>query len=226
MRRALKIDEQSYGENHPDVARNLNNLAMLLKDTKRLLEAEPLMRRALKIDEQSYGMNHPKVAICLNNLVLLLQDTYRLVEAEPLMRRALKIDEQSYGENHQDVARDLNNLAGLLLTTNRLAEAEPLSRRQLEIFLNFTRATGYPHPHLQDAAGNYTSLLQAMGHNAGQIRSTLEELSQRFGVDLGGAGGRNEEEKAIVYQSGKVGRNDPCPCGSGNKFKHCCGKLS
>ena len=22
----------------------------------------------------------------------------------------------------------------------------------------------------------------------------------------------------------KVGRNDPCPCGSGKKFKHCCGK--
>ncbi|MBO6069947.1 MAG: SEC-C domain-containing protein, partial [Succinivibrionaceae bacterium] len=23
----------------------------------------------------------------------------------------------------------------------------------------------------------------------------------------------------------KVGRNDPCPCGSGKKFKNCCGKL-
>lgn len=23
----------------------------------------------------------------------------------------------------------------------------------------------------------------------------------------------------------KVGRNDPCPCGSGKKFKHCCGKV-
>lgn len=21
----------------------------------------------------------------------------------------------------------------------------------------------------------------------------------------------------------KVGRNDPCPCGSGKKYKHCCG---
>jgi SEC-C motif domain protein len=24
--------------------------------------------------------------------------------------------------------------------------------------------------------------------------------------------------------SSKVGRNDPCPCGSGKKYKHCCGK--
>jgi preprotein translocase subunit SecA len=23
----------------------------------------------------------------------------------------------------------------------------------------------------------------------------------------------------------KVGRNDPCPCGSGKKYKQCCGKL-
>ncbi|MDA3791373.1 MAG: SEC-C metal-binding domain-containing protein [Desulfobacula sp.] len=22
----------------------------------------------------------------------------------------------------------------------------------------------------------------------------------------------------------KVGRNEPCPCGSGNKYKKCCGK--
>jgi preprotein translocase subunit SecA len=22
----------------------------------------------------------------------------------------------------------------------------------------------------------------------------------------------------------KIGRNDPCPCGSGLKYKHCCGK--
>ena len=24
----------------------------------------------------------------------------------------------------------------------------------------------------------------------------------------------------------KIGRNDPCPCGSGRKFKHCCGKTT
>ncbi|RLS50942.1 MAG: hypothetical protein DWH87_01250, partial [Planctomycetota bacterium] len=26
--------------------------------------------------------------------------------------------------------------------------------------------------------------------------------------------------------AGKVGRNDPCPCGSGKKFKNCCGRSS
>lgn len=37
------------------------------------------------------------------------------------------------------------------------------------------------------------------------------------------------EEKTpqpIVNHAPKVGRNDPCPCGSGKKYKHCHGKLS
>jgi preprotein translocase subunit SecA len=29
-----------------------------------------------------------------------------------------------------------------------------------------------------------------------------------------------------VRQGEKIGRNDPCPCGSGKKYKHCHGKLS
>ena len=28
----------------------------------------------------------------------------------------------------------------------------------------------------------------------------------------------------IVRSSPKVGRNEPCPCGSGKKYKHCCGR--
>jgi len=27
-----------------------------------------------------------------------------------------------------------------------------------------------------------------------------------------------------MKQPGAVGRNQPCPCGSGKKYKHCCGK--
>ncbi len=36
----------------------------------------------------------------------------------------------------------------------------------------------------------------------------------------------NKTEKAqpIVNDGPKVGRNDPCPCGSGKKYKNCCGK--
>ncbi|MET0505926.1 MAG: SEC-C metal-binding domain-containing protein, partial [Luteibacter sp.] len=32
--------------------------------------------------------------------------------------------------------------------------------------------------------------------------------------------------QSIVNEGPKVGRNDPCPCGSGKKYKHCHGQLS
>ena len=38
----------------------------------------------------------------------------------------------------------------------------------------------------------------------------------------GFAGGQPVKRKPIVVKN-KVGRNDPCPCGSGKKYKVCCG---
>jgi preprotein translocase subunit SecA len=34
------------------------------------------------------------------------------------------------------------------------------------------------------------------------------------------------EQQPFVREGNKVGRNDPCPCGSGKKYKHCHGQLS
>ncbi|BEU04715.1 protein translocase subunit SecA [Agarivorans sp. OAG1] len=36
----------------------------------------------------------------------------------------------------------------------------------------------------------------------------------------------NEAGKTVIREGQKVGRNDPCPCGSGKKYKQCHGKLS
>ena len=35
---------------------------------------------------------------------------------------------------------------------------------------------------------------------------------------------KSEVNRTVVNQGPKVGRNDPCPCGSGKKYKNCCGK--
>ena len=39
-------------------------------------------------------------------------------------------------------------------------------------------------------------------------------------------GGQAEEHKPFTRQGRKIGRNEPCPCGSGKKYKQCHGKLS
>ena len=157
FRRALRIDEASFGSDHPNVAGQLNNLATLLLATNRIAEAELLFRRALRIDEASYGPDHPNLAIRLNNLAVLLKDTNRLAEAEPLMRRALKIDEASFGPIHPDVADRLNTLATILVATYRLAEAEPLMLRALKID---EASFGPNHPHVSRDLNNLALIFQ------------------------------------------------------------------
>jgi len=49
-----------------------------------------------------------------------------------------------------------------------------------------------------------------------------EEALTPAGVDAASA----PKAAPFVRQMGKIGRNDPCPCGSGKKYKHCHGKLS
>jgi preprotein translocase subunit SecA len=62
--------------------------------------------------------------------------------------------------------------------------------------------------------------------------SNLKASKSEFGSSIGGGGGQGaqqdrEEQKAQpVRVEKKVGRNDPCPCGSGKKFKNCHGASS
>lgn len=42
----------------------------------------------------------------------------------------------------------------------------------------------------------------------------------------GGSTWRNKPKVPFVRTTEKIGRNDPCPCNSGKKYKKCCGALS
>ncbi|WP_456323454.1 preprotein translocase subunit SecA [Hydrogenimonas sp.] len=49
-----------------------------------------------------------------------------------------------------------------------------------------------------------------------QMRQQMEEQVQQIST--------NKEEELAPLAKKKPARNDPCPCGSGKKYKHCCGK--
>ncbi|MCZ6875287.1 MAG: tetratricopeptide repeat protein, partial [bacterium] len=77
MRQALEIDQNSFGNDHPEVAIDLNNLAQLLQDTNRLQEAEPLMRGVIEvflIFLSKTGHPHPHLNTVIQNYRLLLQE--------------------------------------------------------------------------------------------------------------------------------------------------------
>jgi len=50
--------------------------------------------------------------------------------------------------------------------------------------------------------------------------------SQAEGEGDGEGERQSATPETFVRQERKVGRNEPCPCGSGKKYKQCCGKVS
>jgi len=58
-----------------------------------------------------------------------------------------------------------------------------------------------------------------------QKEEEIEEIRERVPHDYVLSRGEDIKTQATVKRGGeKVGRNDPCPCGSGKKYKKCCGK--
>ena len=60
---------QVLGTNHPDVAKQLNNLALLCQNQGKYEAVERYYRRALAIYEGQLGPDNPNVARTKNNLV-------------------------------------------------------------------------------------------------------------------------------------------------------------
>lgn len=57
------------------------------------------------------------------------------------------------------------------------------------------------------------------------LQGTDIPLEIQRAIQGGAFGGRLQvDDTEVKRASKKVGRNDPCPCGSGKKYKHCCGK--
>ena len=55
------------------------------------------------------------------------------------------------------------------------------------------------------------------------VKSKVERV-QTMQPQTATHGGQGGEKPAQRHVAKKVGRNDPCPCGSGKKYKNCCGK--
>ena len=62
----------------------------------------------------------------------------------------------------------------------------------------------------------------AAGRASGLPLDTDARSDQR--LTASGGGGEESEPRQPVRVGPKIGRNDPCPCGSGKKYKRCCGQ--
>jgi preprotein translocase subunit SecA len=62
--------------------------------------------------------------------------------------------------------------------------------------------------------------IQVARNEAEELEAVQQQQPVFFSHGDGGGGAKAQPTK----RASKVGRNEPCPCGSGRKYKKCCGR--
>jgi preprotein translocase subunit SecA len=110
------------------------------------------------------------------------------------------------------------------------AQKNPKQEYKREAFDMFSRM-------LQEIMRDLLGILSKVEIRAREDIDALEEQRRRAAaleqIEVHESASAIEEEapqsadnEPVVRRGPKVGRNDPCPCGSGRKYKQCHGKLN
>lgn len=111
---------------------------------------------------------------------------------------------------HLDMMDDLREGIGL----RAYGQRDPLTEYQIEAYEMFQGMV----ESIQEDVVKYMFKLNVSGESERRAERGPVIEHRGDGVQAGG------ETRAPVRSRKQVGRNDPCPCGSGKKYKKCCGK--
>ena len=119
--------------------------------------------------------------------------------------------------NHIDSMDELKNGIGL----RAYGQKDPVVQYRLEGFDMFDEI-------INDIKFDVTKILmhirqQGEVKRQETVKITGEALEAIHSVD-GGSKIGTDVDRTVRNEGPKVGRNDPCPCGSGKKYKNCCGR--
>ena len=119
--------------------------------------------------------------------------------------------------NHIDSMDELKNGIGL----RAYGQKDPVVQYRLEGFDMFDEM-------INDIKLDVTKILmhirqQGEVKRQETVKITGEALEAIHSVD-GGSKIGTDVDRTVRNEGPKVGRNDPCPCGSGKKYKQCCGR--
>jgi len=160
--------------------------------------------------------------------------------SEELTKKALEAYKQKEQEIESDKLRELERVVMLKVVDEKwMAHIDSMDELKNGIGL---RAYGQKDPVVQyqlegsemfeeminDIKFDVTKILM---HIKEQENTTRQETVKITGAALeaihsvdGGAKIGSDIDRTVRNDGPKVGRNDPCPCGSGKKYKNCCGK--
>lgn len=176
----------------------------------------------------------------IGTLKELIKETYAKKEKELTPEVMRQVEKQvylrtvdSFWMDHLEQIDHLRSSIGL----QGYGQKDPLVEYKKEAFGYFRNLLSNINNTVVNAI--FKMQLASADSNQSQVSSTLNQANitysgaeeptqfQSGGEQSAEAGGGEKKEQAqepVVNQSDKVGRNDPCPCGSGKKYKKCCGK--
>ncbi len=110
-----------------------------------------------------------------------------------------------------------------------IGQKDPLLEYQFESYNLFQEMLGRVRESVAELVFRVSVVAEGTAPGGGRSAPTRSGAVAPVPVLLGapreeasGPGG----DRVPLRKGERVGRNDPCPCGSGKKYKHCCGRVS
>ncbi|MFC2007493.1 preprotein translocase subunit SecA [Chloroflexota bacterium] len=149
-----------------------------------------------------------------------------------LIEQAEAVYAQREEQMGPDNMRVLERLVMLRIIDNLWVEhLTAMEHMRLEAGWQTLRQTRAVDAYKREGYAQFQTLLETIRHDAahtiyrvGIERREAEQPASSPMAEAAGRGGGQQREAVTVGSNKKVGRNEPCPCGSGKKYKHCCGK--
>ena len=107
---------QVFGEKHPDVATNYNNIGLLYEDQGDYAKALEYYNKALEISIQVLGEKHPDVAKCYNDLGIIYYRQGEYAKTLEFFNKALGILQATLGEKHPQTMSIQKNIEDVKAT--------------------------------------------------------------------------------------------------------------
>lgn len=217
---ALELYEQSLKiakeiGDKSGVARNLNNIGLIKSDFGFEKEALELYEQCWQIAKEIGDKS--SIARSLNNIGSIKETFGFNMEALELHQQSLKIAKE-IGDKSA-IASSLNNIGYFSAKNNlEIEKACFYLLNSLAIFKFMSKPDDKtPKNHLFQMRKNIGSVnFESMVIEG--VEKLDEELKNRIDI--------NEILGKPVKVDKKPGRNEPCDCGSGKKYKQCCGKMN
>ncbi|WP_219212649.1 preprotein translocase subunit SecA [Variovorax boronicumulans] len=135
------------------------------------------------------------------------------------LRQGIHLRGYAQKQPKQEYKREAFELFGQLLDSVKNAVTRQLMTVRVQSGEQLEEAA----ETLENRAEAISNITYTAPTETGEVEVRVDEESTRRAAAAAAAGGGLSAEAAAFA---RVGRNDPCPCGSGKKFKQCHGKLT